>query len=72
MERFFRYSLEHDRPIRLMYMDEQGQLRQVNAVVEKREQGVLSLYLLRPIRRIEIREADVLSCDYARNDEGLD
>ena len=72
MKRFFRYSLEHNRAIRLIYMTGDGKMNQVSAVVEKMEDGMLSLYILRPARRITIREADVLSCDYARNDEGLD
>ena len=32
MERLLRYSNEHDRVIRLMLMDEEGNLSQVNAL----------------------------------------
>ena len=71
MTRFFRYSLEHNRPIRLMYMDGEGKLHQVSAVVEKMEGETLHLYIMRPIQRIQIQTGDVLSCDYMKNDEGM-
>ncbi len=70
LERFFRYSLEHNRPIRIMMMHE-GKLRQVNAVIEKQTGNQLSLYILRPPQRITVSVEEVLSCDYAKNDEGF-
>ena len=54
-----------------MYMDGEGKLRQVSAVVEKMEGETLHLYVMRPIQRIQIQTGDVLSCDYMKNDEGM-
>lgn len=72
MTRFFRYSLEHNRAIRMIFLTEGGTIRQVNAVVEGMAGDQLSLYILRPPQRLKVSTGDVLSCDYARNDEGMD
>ena len=37
MNRFFRYSLEHNRAIRMIFLTPEGGFRQVNAVVEGME-----------------------------------
>jgi len=71
VKRFFRYSLEHNRAIRMMFVTEDGGIRQVNAVVEGMDGDRLSVYILRPPQRLVLSCADVLSCDYAKNDEGL-
>ena len=71
MKRFFRYSLEHNRAIRMIYLDDEGKMHQVQAVVEKIDGERLSIYVLRPPRRLEIPMRDVLSCDYTRQDEGM-
>ena len=71
MKRFFRYSLEHNRAIRMIYLDDEGKMHQVQAVVEKIDGERLSIYVLRPPRRLEIPMGDVLSCDYTRQDEGM-
>ncbi len=70
MDRFLRYSLEHDRPIRLILIDTDGKLRQVTAVVERREGGQVQLYILRPPRRLILPEANILGAEYTPKDEG--
>ncbi len=70
MDRFLRYSLERDRPIRLIFLTEEGALRQATAVVERRGAGQVQLYILRPPQRLTIRETDILSAAYAPKDEG--
>lgn len=70
MERFLQYSLEHDKPIRLIMTEEDGRLRQVSAVVEKREGDRVSLYILRPPRRITIPLDRILAASYMPRDEG--
>ncbi|MBQ6562335.1 MAG: hypothetical protein IJL88_00385 [Clostridia bacterium] len=72
MKRFFRYSLEHNRAIRMIFVTENGTIRQVNAVVEEMNEEHLSIYILRPPQRLVLSCTDVLSCDYVRNDEGLE
>ena len=71
MERFIRYSLEHSRDIRIMYMTGTG-IRQVTATVLNQEGDVITLKVRRPAGEIRIRTQDVLSCDYAGKDEGLE
>lgn len=70
MERMLQYSLERNRAIRLMYLDENGGLHQVTAVVTGRTGGRVRLYVLRPPQNIEISESDILSTDYRKGDEG--
>lgn len=70
MERFLQYSLERNRAIRLIYMDEEGKLKQVTAVVTARTPDTVSLYVLRPPRNLTVRMADILSADYRKGDEG--
>ncbi len=70
MERFLQYSLEHDKPIRLILTEEDGRLRQVSAAVEKLEGNMVSLYILRPPRRITIPADRILAASYMPKDEG--
>ena len=55
----------------MMFVTEDGGIRQVNAVVEGMDGDRLSVYILRPPQRLVLSCADVLCCDYAKNDEGL-
>lgn len=71
MERMLRYSLEHQRAIRMMLIAGDGRLRQVKAVVERMEGRELTLYILRPPERLQLRVDDVLSADYAGGDDGM-
>ena len=72
MERFLRYSLTHNRPIRLMLMTAEGQLRQVKAVVEALNGDSVSLYILRPPQRLTVQTEQLLAADYVHGDEGQD
>ena len=71
MERFLRYSKEHQRAVRMILMLD-GKLRQVNAVVEQYDGQSASLYILRPMRRVTLSLNEIFSVDYARGDEGQD
>ncbi len=71
MERFLRYSLAHDRPIRLILLEEDGRMRQVSAVVENMEEGRVRLYILRPPARVTVPEDRILAASYTAKDEGL-
>lgn len=71
MERFLRYSLEHSRAIRMIWMEE-GTLCQGKVYVEKLAEDCVQIYVLRPPRQLEIPIRDILSCDYTKDDEGID
>ncbi len=71
MERFLRYSLERDKPIRVIWLDpEDGRMRQSQAVVEKMEGDEVTLYVIRPPRRLTLPAADILGASYCAKDEG--
>lgn len=70
MERMLRYSLERNRAIRLMYMTEDGGIRQVTAVVTTMDETQLSLYVIRPPQKIMLKKSAILSADYKKGDEG--
>lgn len=69
MERILRYSLDHRRPIRLIFQRE-GALRQRNVQVLALEAGRVRLLSRRPREEWEMPLTDVLGADYARGDEG--
>ena len=69
MTRFFRYSMERDRAIRLILM-ENGRIVQVSAVVLRFDEQKISLYILRPPRNVTLPLTDVLSASYVPKDEG--
>ena len=70
MERFLRYSLEHDKAIRLIFLDPgSGALREVNAVVERLEGDRVSLYVLRPPQRLTLSRVDILGASYTPGDD---
>ena len=70
MERFLRYSLEHDRAIRVIFLDADGRMRQASAVVEAMDEGHVTLYIIRPPRRVTLAKADILGASYTSDDEG--
>ncbi len=70
MERFLQYSQERDKPIRVIFIDTDGKMRQVSAVVERREGSLVSLYIIRPPRRVTVPAADILAAGYMPKDEG--
>lgn len=69
MERILRYSLDHRRPIRLIFQRE-GALQQRNVQVLALETGRVRLLSRRPREEWEMPLTDVLGADYARGDEG--
>lgn len=70
MERFLRYSLEKQRPIRLMFFDDEGKLRQVNAQITGIQGGMVCFTTLRPKGAWQISLSQMLSADYRKGDEG--
>lgn len=65
-----RYSLERNRSIRLMYMTEDGGIRQITAVVTELKDGQAELYVIRPPQKITLQKSAILSADYKKGDEG--
>ena len=70
MERFLRYSLERNKAIRVIYLDADGRMRQTNAVVEAMENGLVTLYIMRPPSRVTLPASDILGASYTAKDEG--
>ena len=69
MERFLRYSLEHERSIRAVFL--------LEGVIVQKSISILALDADAATLRIGTRKtplvlplADILSCDYARGDRG--
>ncbi len=69
MERLLRFSLEHDRIIRMMYMAEEH-LVQVNARVVAYDEKEVSFITTRSPRTVVITRASLLSADFRRGDDG--
>lgn len=69
MERILRYSLDHRRPIRLIFQRE-GALQQRNVQVLALEHERVRLLSRRPQEEWEMPLWDILGADYARGDEG--
>ena len=69
MERILRYSLDHRRPIRLIFQRE-GRLQQRNVQVLALGKDRVRLASRRPREEWEMDLADILGADYARGDEG--
>lgn len=72
MERFLRYSREHDRAIRLILIMPDGAMKQVTAVVQGYDDRSARLYILRPPQKVTVPLTDILSADYIKGDEGQD
>ena len=70
MERFLRYSLERGRAIRLIYQEEDGRMRQVNAQVTAMNGSEVAFTTLRPKRDVTLPVSHLLSADYRKGDEG--
>lgn len=71
MERLLRFSFEHARVIRLMYMEADGKLRQVNATVIAYDDEKVEVVTTRSPRPVTIPLADLLSADFKRGDDGM-
>ncbi|MBE5804204.1 MAG: hypothetical protein E7316_06805 [Clostridiales bacterium] len=72
MERFLRYSLEKQRPIRLIFYTDEGKMKQVNAQVTAMTETSVAFTCLRPKGTFEMEKSRLLSADYKRGDEGQD
>lgn len=72
MERFFRYSLEKQRVIRLIYLTDEGVMKQVNAQVLAMDGGQVRFSCLRPRGEWTVDRERILSADYRRGDEAQD
>lgn len=72
MERFLRYSLEKQRPIRLIYLTDGGAMKQVNAQVVSLTPQQVRFTCLRPKGEFEMGLERILSADYKKGDEGQD
>ena len=70
MERFLRYSLTHARPIRLIYQDADGALRQCRATITAMSGDRITALCKRPKGELCLRPEQILSADYVPGDEG--
>ena len=70
MERFLRYSLEKQRPIRLIFFADDGSMKQVNAQVTGVTETTVAFTCLWPKGACEVEKERILSADYKRGDEG--
>ena len=70
MERLLRYSNEHDRVIRLMLMDEDGNLSQVNARVTRYDADSVDFITTRSPRTVSVPRKDILAIDFRKGDDG--
>ncbi|MBQ8200818.1 MAG: hypothetical protein IJZ74_03515 [Clostridia bacterium] len=69
MERLLRYSVEHDRVIRMMLLQE-GKLSQVNARVLGYDAEKVEYITTRSPRTQTAARADILSVDFRKGDDG--
>ena len=70
MERLLRYSHDHDRVIRLMLMDEDGNLSQVNARVTRYDADSVDFITTRSPRTMTVPRKDILAIDFRKGDDG--
>ena len=69
MERLLRSSVEHDRVIRLMLLQE-GKLTQVNARVTAYDEEKIDFITTRSPRPQTAARADLLAADFRKGDDG--
>ena len=70
MERLLRYSNEHDRVIRLMLMDEDGNLSQVNVRILRYDADTVDFITTRSPRTVTVARQDILAIDFRKGDDG--
>ena len=70
MERLLRYSLDHDRVIRLMLMNGDGELSQVNARVLRYDADTVDYISTRSPRTVTVARRDILAIDFRKGDDG--
>lgn len=68
-ERFLRYALEKERPIRAVWVSETG-IRQKTVRVLNVNAGQVTLRQGAKGKPFQVALSDVLACDYARGDDG--
>ena len=69
MERLLRYSVEHDRVIRLMLLQE-GKLTQINARITAYDEEKIDFITTRAPRPQTAARADLLAADFRKGDDG--
>ena len=70
MERLLRYSHDHDRVIRLMLMDEDGNLSQGNARILRYDADTVEFITTRSPRTVTVPRNDILAIDFRMGDDG--
>ena len=70
MERLLRYSFDHGRVIRLMYVQEDGKFKQVSATVVSYDDDHVDFVTTRSPRTVSIPMESLLSVDFKRGDDG--
>ena len=70
MERLLRYSHAHDRVIRLMLMDDEGNLSQVNARILRYDADTVDFITTRSPRTVTVPRRDILAIDFRKGDDG--
>lgn len=70
MERLLRYSHDHDRVIRLMLLDEEGNLSQVNARILRYDADSVDFITTRSPRTVTVPRKDILAIDFRKGDDG--
>ena len=70
MERLLRYSNEHDRVIRLMLLDAEGNLSQVNARILRYDAESVDFITTRSPRTVTVPRKDILALDFRKGDDG--
>ncbi len=70
MERLLRYSIEHDRVIRLMLMDAEGRLSQVNARILRYDAESVDFITTRSPKTVTVPRKDILALDFRKGDDG--
>lgn len=70
MERLLRYSLEHRRPVRIIW-EEEGKMYQCGAQVEALTETTVELTTTRPKRRVTLPLTALLAVDYRKSDRDI-
>lgn len=70
MDRLLRFSLEHERVIRLMLMDDLGNLSQVNARILHYDADTVDFVTTRSPRTVTVPRGDILAIDFRKGDDG--
>lgn len=71
LERFFSYSLRHQRPIRVMVMQDDGSVRNMNLTVQAvQEDAILYLSARNKKEPRQLPLHSILGASYARGDDG--